>query len=83
MTKTTHQWLIAFSRSALQELRELPSTDRMAVFRVLRRLLQADNPVAAHGVKKLKGVKDQYRARAGDYRILFSLRARPDDSFET
>jgi len=82
MTKTTHQWLIAFSRSALQELRELPSTDRMAVFRVLRRLLQADNPVAAHGVKKLKGVKDQYRARR---RLSDSLQltGRPDDSFET
>jgi mRNA-degrading endonuclease RelE of RelBE toxin-antitoxin system len=30
---------------------------------------------AAPSVKKLKAQDDQYRARAGDYRILFSLEA--------
>lgn len=77
MTKTPHQWLIAFTRLAVQELRQLPSQDRMAVFRVLRNLLQADNPLAAHGVKKLKGALGHYRARVGDYRILFDVTANP------
>jgi mRNA-degrading endonuclease RelE of RelBE toxin-antitoxin system len=48
----------------------------MAVFRVLRRLLQADNPLSASGIKKLKG-SSQYRARSGKYRILFKLAVMP------
>lgn len=45
----------------------------MAVFRVLRSLLQTDNPLGVPGVKKLKGAAGRHRARAGDYRILFTL----------
>jgi mRNA-degrading endonuclease RelE of RelBE toxin-antitoxin system len=77
MTKTPHQWLIEFSQESLEQLRALPSRNRLAVFRVLRRLLQADNPLAASGVKKVKGTNSQFRARAGDYRILFTISARP------
>jgi mRNA-degrading endonuclease RelE of RelBE toxin-antitoxin system len=49
----------------------------VAVFRVLRRLLQTDNPLSALGVKKLKGSGSQYRARSGKYRILFELDVTP------
>jgi hypothetical protein len=55
VTSSVHHWLIAFSRTAIQELRELPSHQRMAVFRVLRTLLRAENPLAVSQIKKLHG----------------------------
>jgi mRNA interferase RelE/StbE len=70
---TTHKWLIAFSDEALKQLRQLPSNRRMAVFRSLRKLLRAENPLELPGVKKLKAAQDSYRIRVGDYRILFRL----------
>ncbi len=62
-----HNRLIAFTEPGIRQLRELPAAYRMVVFRVLRELLQAENPLAAHGVKKLKAVRGEghYRARAG------------------
>jgi mRNA-degrading endonuclease RelE of RelBE toxin-antitoxin system len=50
----------------------------MAVFRVLRLLLQANNPLAVRGIKKLRGTTDQFRARSGHYRILFKLDVTPE-----
>jgi mRNA-degrading endonuclease RelE of RelBE toxin-antitoxin system len=57
----------------------------MAVFRVLRGLLKSDNPLAAHGVKKLKALrgKSLYRNRVSDYRSLFSIDSTPVTQLET
>ena len=78
-TKKTHKWLIAFYRDVSKQLRQLPPKDRKAVFDVLRGLLRADNPLGVRGVKKLKGrqADSLYRARSGNYRILFTLESTP------
>ena len=77
MAKTTHEWYIAFTKSALQQLRELPSNVRMAVFSSLRVLLRLQNPLAATNVVWVKNEEfDSYRVyrfRKGDYRVKFYI----------
>jgi mRNA-degrading endonuclease RelE of RelBE toxin-antitoxin system len=77
VTKTRHRWLIAFTKSGLNDLRLMPSNNRMLVFQKLRALLKSENPLEVSGVKKLKGKSGTYRARSGDYRILFTLDTQP------
>lgn len=50
-------------------LRELPETSRHALGYAIF-LLQED---LSGNVKKLKGFKDRYRLRVGNYRVLFQL----------
>ena len=47
----------------------------MGVFHSLRLLLEAENPLAVQGVKKLVDPRygGQYRQRSGDYRIFFAI----------
>ena len=58
-----------FLPSALEQLRALP--------KVARRLIGAKLDRAQHDlagdIKKLKGFKNKYRLRAGNYRALFEL----------
>ena len=60
---------IDFVPSALKQLRALPKD--------ARRLIGTKLDRAQHGlagdIKKLKGFKNKYRLRAGDYRVLFEL----------
>lgn len=75
----THNWLITFDVNAIKHLRQLRPSARKGVFDVLRTLLRAENPLSVRGVKKLKGqqVDRVYRARSGDYRVLFTLTSDP------
>jgi mRNA interferase RelE/StbE len=60
---------IDFVESALEQLRALPKD--------ARRLIGAKLDRAQHDltgdIKKLKGFKNKYRLRAGNYRVLFEL----------
>ena len=60
---------IDFVPSALQQLRALPKE--------VRRLIGAKLDRAQHDltgdIKKLKGFKNKYRLRAGNFRVLFEL----------
>ena len=60
---------IDFVPSALEQLRALPKD--------VRRLIGAKLDRAQHDlagdIKKLKGFKNKYRLRAGNYRVLFVL----------
>ena len=60
---------IDFVSSALEQLRALPKD--------ARRLIGAKLDRAQHDltgdIKKLKGFKNKYRLRAGNYRVLFEL----------
>jgi mRNA interferase RelE/StbE len=56
--------------------KELDALDDVAFTRIDRKILAlADNPRPA-GCKKLKGYKDYWRIRAGDWRVIYSI----DDS---
>ena len=53
--------------------KELDALDDAVFTRVDRKILAlADNPRPA-GCKKLKGYKDQWRARAGDWRVVYII----------
>ena len=60
---------VDFVLSALEQLRALPKD--------ARRLIGAKLDRAQHDltgdIKKLKGFRNQYRLRAGNYRVLFEL----------
>jgi mRNA interferase RelE/StbE len=53
--------------------KELDALDDAVFTRIDRKILAlADNPRPA-GCKKLKGYKDQWRARIGDWRVLYII----------
>jgi mRNA interferase RelE/StbE len=53
--------------------KELDALDDAVFTRIDRRILAlADNPRPA-GCKKLKGYKDQWRVRVGDWRVLYII----------
>ncbi len=63
-------YVVEFSDAAERELKRLSLPARVAVARVLERL--AANP-RRPGVRKVVGSDQLYRAKAGDYRIVFAI----------
>ena len=63
---------LLITRSASQELEDIPGRDRNRVIAKIRAL--EDNPRPA-GAEKLTG-DDKYRLRQGDYRILYEIKDR-------
>jgi len=63
------RYQIEFLPSALEQLRALPKDARRLIGGKLDRAQQD----LTGDVKKLKGFKNKYRLRAGDYRALFEL----------
>ena len=63
-------YVVGFSDAAERELKRLSLPARVAVARVLERL--ATNP-RRPGVRKVVGTDRLYRAKAGDYRIVFAI----------
>lgn len=60
---------ILIKRSAAKELERLPLKDRRRIVRRIEDLAATPRPV---GAEKLSG-EEKYRARQGDYRILFTI----------
>ena len=71
----THAWHLSITDEAKKQIDKLPAKDRMAIFRAMAALLQADNPTSVSDVRPLveKRFEGQYRLRQGDYRIFFSI----------
>ncbi len=63
------RYQIEFLSSALEQIRGLPKDARRLIGTKLDR---AQNDLAGD-IKKLKGFKNKYRLRAGNYRVLFEL----------
>jgi mRNA interferase RelE/StbE len=61
-------YAVQLKPSARKELESLPSSVLTRVFRKIE--LLADDPGPA-GCKKLKGYKDQWRIRMGDWRVVY------------
>ena len=58
---------IIFSTQAEKELRRLPKLDQIAISQKIRML----ENISLVGEEKLKGYKNIFRARVGDYRIVY------------
>jgi mRNA interferase RelE/StbE len=64
------QYTVVVSQTAEKELQRLPSRTVEKIIVLLKSL--QDNPRPA-GCKKLKGYKNLWRARIGDYRIIYAI----------
>lgn len=74
----THKWHFEHNKDLRDQLSRLSPKDRLRIFQRLKELLEADNPKAIRGVKKLVDVPDdQWRIRQGNYRIIFTLKTEP------
>jgi mRNA interferase RelE/StbE len=61
---------ILLSRSAEKFLKELPRNIYLKISHDIEKL--TDNP-RPHGCKKLKGNREEWRIRIGDYRIIYNI----------
>ena len=59
-------------RKAQKELKNAPKNDQQRILAVLKEL-EEEGLVARLDLKKLRGYRQHFRIRLGDYRILFEL----------
>jgi mRNA interferase RelE/StbE len=64
------EYTITFARSAR---RELESLENATVNRVFARIESLSDCPRPHGCVKLRGRKDLWRLRAGDYRVIYAI----------
>lgn len=67
------RYTVQFVRSARKELERLPDTVLQRVFARIEAFADTPRPP---GCKKLRGARDLWRIRIGDYRVVYQL----DDS---
>jgi mRNA interferase RelE/StbE len=65
-----NRYAVVLTQTAEKELQKLPSRIIEKIIAVLKSL--EENPRPA-GCKKLKGYKNLWRARMGDYRIIYAI----------
>ena len=64
------KYTVQFVRSARKELERLPDSVVQRVFARIEALADAPRPP---GCKKLRGARDLWRIRIGDYRVIYQL----------
>ena len=65
------EYQVLLEKKAIKQVRSLDPEVRIRIASALELLTEGFS--ARLDIKKLKGVKDQYRIRVGNYRILFAL----------
>jgi mRNA interferase RelE/StbE len=60
---------IEYNKRFLKELASLPKEVQPRVESIVFSELEADNPFELGYISKMKGYKDKYKVRVGDYRI--------------
>src|SRR4051812_43687656 len=68
---TRPEYRIEWAKSAAKELDSIDATQAGRIRQKVESLREDPRPA---GVKKLVGMKDVYRVRASDYRILYSIK---------
>lgn len=63
-------YAVQFVRSARKELERLPDTILQRVFARIEGLASTPRPP---GCKKLRGARDLWRIRIGDYRVVYAI----------
>lgn len=64
------EYRVIIARSARKELKSLDRATADRIIATLERLKQQPRPV---GARKLRGAADLWRARAGDYRVIYAI----------
>ena len=64
------RYSVQFVRSARKELERLPDSVLARVFARIEQLAETPRPP---GCKKLRGARDLWRIRIGDYRVIYFL----------
>lgn len=64
------KYSVQFARSARKELEHLPDAVLQRVFTRIEALADTPRP---SGCKKLRGARDLWRIRVGDYRVIYQL----------
>ena len=65
-----NSYAVELKSSARKELESLPNTVLARVVRKIESLAQGPRPA---GCKKLRGYKDQWRVRVGDWRVVYII----------
>lgn len=62
-------WKIEYNKKFLKELSSLPKEIQSRVELIVFNELETQNPFELGYISKMKGFKDKYKIRVGDYRI--------------
>jgi mRNA interferase RelE/StbE len=62
-------WKIEYTKRFLKELAALPKEVQSRIELIVFAELEAENPFELFYLNKMKGYKDKYKIRVGDYRI--------------
>ena len=62
-------WKVEYTKRFLKELVSLPKDVQLRVELIVFEQLETDNPFKLGYLNKMKGYKDKYKIRVGDYRI--------------
>jgi mRNA interferase RelE/StbE len=62
-------WKVEYTRRFLKELASLPLDIQSRIESIVFRELESENPFELGYLNKMKGYKDKYKIRVGDYRI--------------
>jgi mRNA interferase RelE/StbE len=65
------RYRVIFSNSAKKQIRNIPEPHRSKIARHIESLKTEPRP---RGASNVSGLKDGYRVRAGDYRIIYCIR---------
>ncbi|MDL1971376.1 MAG: type II toxin-antitoxin system RelE/ParE family toxin [Candidatus Desulfofervidaceae bacterium] len=62
-------WKVKYTKRFLKELSKVPKNIQERVEKIVFMELKESNPFSLGYVERLKGFKDKYKIRVGDYRI--------------
>lgn len=62
-------WKVEYTRRFLKELASLPPDIQSRIESIVFSELESQNPFGLRYLSKIKGYKDKYKIRVGDYRI--------------
>jgi len=62
-------WKVQYKKKFLKELVSLPSDLQSRIETIVFQELETDNPFQLSYIDKMKGYKDKYKIRVGNYRI--------------
>jgi mRNA interferase RelE/StbE len=66
-------WKVDYRKAFLKDLIKLPSDIRTKIEKIVFNELKCENPYKLGYLQKLKGYKDKYKIRIGNYRLGLTL----------
>jgi mRNA interferase RelE/StbE len=66
-------WKVEYTKRFLKELASLPQDIQSSIKLIVFEELETNNPFELGYLQKMKGYKDKYKIRMGDYRVGLTL----------